>query len=946
MAFTGNASIITSHAALRLLSHSIDQTALVMSANTAPDGGGGTYVYVATDTSSGCTFIGSVSGTTLTVTSVTNGALAIGLSVNRSDTGATIGTITPGGTGTGGTGTYFLSASASISGPFAFTADNDSSFIVAVDGGRWFNVGYFQTAAEIATGLTPANYIYPPGNVLRYGVVPNSSIAASANAVILQRLFNASITNGPTGYFYFPNTTGADTYNIGAVGASCVITVRDGCTIDLNECTLNMAATGSATDANSGFWFAIRDFTLQNGTINTNLVAGTGVTSAGNCVQIGARQNNAPRWPISILDASLPVPMGNITLRNLRLNPAGSGINLGGIAAVAITGGVTNIVMENVVMTGTGNGGVQLGVTYEFGFATASVGGDSGSSTAQSSHMSGFRMCNCSVQNFENVLTTSTAVTLTGAFDVIIENFAFGGISNGITISTGECLNFRPWVGTQAQLGNDTGAKRNVKLVNIVGENFSGAGLTLAGATSRTTNSGYRQIGWVPGHSYVNGGGGSGTNLGMTVVNNVLGSLVGGTLYTNGSYPNVPLTLGSGSGMTANITVAGGSVTAVALTATGANYRAGNVLSCLTSNIGGGPGSGFTITVTAVNAYICTASGTSAAATGPTGTGTGITDNTVTWDYLPLTANSDLYDFSIDGLALTCGATAGGIATSAGHFDLRNGTISTPAGNNQSGIVLSDECTFFNLENLNVFGMGVEACRFDFGNLANNTWKPARPKKGTFKNCYFAGNGTSAAAGTFPAISIANCDGVTVDACRFGYETSYSAKSEASQGTGVNLSSATTVQNVLVKNCRFGGVAGGSPYAVQSIAGGTSNTNCRFENNTVGSGILNTAGAWLSDSVLTQTLVNGSTITNNGASGSYRTVHCSAAGAVTAIKLQPGVYGGQLLTLTNTAAGGGSITFDVVGNSSVAEGVSNPIATLTGRTFIWDSTAGLWYRSA
>ena len=33
------------------------------------------------------------------------------------------------------------------------------------------------------------------------------------------------------------------------------------------------------------------------------------------------------------------------------------------------------------------------------------------------------------------------------------------------------------------------------------------------------------------------------------------------------------------------------------------------------------------------NQYVCTVAGTSAASGGPTGTGTGITDGTVTWDY-------------------------------------------------------------------------------------------------------------------------------------------------------------------------------------------------------------------------------------------------------------------------------------------------------------------------
>lgn len=211
MAFTGNAAVVSSYPALRLLSSSTDQTAFVAAALAAPDGGGGTYAYVATDTSSGCLFTGSVSGTTLTVSSVSNGALAATLFVNRGDTGASIATILPfgtgGTTGTGGTGTYALSASASISGPLTFTADNNSSFVVATDGGRWFNVYNSQrTAAEIAAGVTPLNYSYPPGNVFRYytaAQIAQTQAFSSSPTLDCSAAINTAI-QASTGDIYFP----------------------------------------------------------------------------------------------------------------------------------------------------------------------------------------------------------------------------------------------------------------------------------------------------------------------------------------------------------------------------------------------------------------------------------------------------------------------------------------------------------------------------------------------------------------------------------------------------------------------------------------------------------------------------------------------------------------------------------------------------------------------
>ncbi len=79
-----------------------------------------------------------------------------------------------------------------------------------------------------------------------------------------------------------------------------------------------------------------------------------------------------------------------------------------------------------------------------------------------------------------------------------------------------------------------------------------------------------------------------------------LGSLVGGTGYTNGTYTGVPLTGGAGSGATANITVAGGIVTAATLVNGGSGYAVSNTLSASTSVIGAG--SGFTISVASITA--------------------------------------------------------------------------------------------------------------------------------------------------------------------------------------------------------------------------------------------------------------------------------------------------------------------------------------------------------
>jgi hypothetical protein len=66
----------------------------------------------------------------------------------------------------------------------------------------------------------------------------------------------------------------------------------------------------------------------------------------------------------------------------------------------------------------------------------------------------------------------------------------------------------------------------------------------------------------------------------------------GGTLYTNGSYPSIALTGGSGTGASANFVVSGGIVTGISIYARGINYTALDVLSATLPG-----GSGLTVRV-------------------------------------------------------------------------------------------------------------------------------------------------------------------------------------------------------------------------------------------------------------------------------------------------------------------------------------------------------------
>lgn len=76
-----------------------------------------------------------------------------------------------------------------------------------------------------------------------------------------------------------------------------------------------------------------------------------------------------------------------------------------------------------------------------------------------------------------------------------------------------------------------------------------------------------------------------------------LGTRTAGSGYTGtGTYNNVPLTGGTGSGAQATIVVSGGGVSAVTLTKRGRGFTVGDALSASNANLGGA-GSGFSIPV-------------------------------------------------------------------------------------------------------------------------------------------------------------------------------------------------------------------------------------------------------------------------------------------------------------------------------------------------------------
>jgi hypothetical protein len=96
-------------------------------------------------------------------------------------------------------------------------------------------------------------------------------------------------------------------------------------------------------------------------------------------------------------------------------------------------------------------------------------------------------------------------------------------------------------------------------------------------------------------------------------------------------------------------------------------------------------------------------------------------------------------------------------------------------------------------------------------------------------------------------------------------------------------------------------------------------------------------------SASTQTIsANGTTLTVSGTS----VIRVTSSAVRTGLILPAGTYAGQRLTVIHEGAAANTLTCAASGTSHVADRVSDVIAGLTSRSFVWDSGTSLWYRAA
>lgn len=356
------------------------------------------------------------------------------------------------------------------------------------------------TAAEIAASVTPTNFGYPPNNVLRYGI--SAANSAATNTAAAQALWKSSITNGPTGTFIFPNVSGADIYLF-----NDILDFRDGCSLDLNNCTLSFTKTvPTAHDTAAGFIFAVRNFSIYNGTLIVTYPGGLG--GAQGCpLAFGARGNDAGLGAYfqNSYDSLMAVPQGNISVKNLRIQN-----NTAANFAIWLTGGLQNCSFENLWIDGMSNAGD--GIYGEFGWATQSSVGDPAQSTRQTSHGHNLSFKNIHIRNTNLSALSAGGISYNGAYNVFADGIYINNVTVGMNFGCGEAAFYRPWAGV-----DDVGGKRDITLRNIHCRNVKGSAgnaLVFGGCTAVNskqgiggagTSLGYLGNNWTQSTAYVAG---------------------------------------------------------------------------------------------------------------------------------------------------------------------------------------------------------------------------------------------------------------------------------------------------------------------------------------------------------------------------------------------------------------------------------------------------------
>jgi len=546
--------------------------------------GGGFYT-----SSTTATGVGSISGTVMNISSVSNGSYVtgqtitgIGVSPDTTITSygaptATLATVVI--TGVNGefsctSTTLAVGNTVTISGTFGGTGSitgyvNPTSYLISdTNGSTTFRLTTMSGAAVVTTAGTPTGLTYK-----LYGGTGSYNVSKSQTV--------ASTTLSGLGIFRNTPLIGGS-----GSGATANVTITGGVVsnVTLVDPGVNYATGDNLTASFAGVTNGVGSGTaLVGGTLYTNgsfasvpLTGGTGagavatITVSGNTVVGIVLTSPGTGYTVGDTLTCAASYIGN-GVNGAPISTFGANYPDGSYGNVPLTGGTGKFATANITIT--------VGAVTAFTINSRGVGYTVGDTLSFSAALIG---------GSTNGISTFGAITAGSNYT--------DGVWTNVPLTGGA------GTGATAQI---TVAGNVVTAVTITNKGNNYAVSDAMSCLAKYIGNGINTIGTISA-----GSGYTGNGIAL------LGTIVGGNSYTNGTYSGVAVTslTGSGAGATADVTVAGGSVTVVTIVNKGFGYAEGDSLSVATSLIGG-TGTGFSFLV----AFVGPATFTNVALIGGTG---------------------------------------------------------------------------------------------------------------------------------------------------------------------------------------------------------------------------------------------------------------------------------------------------------------------------------------
>jgi len=322
---------------------------------------------VVTGTINGAVFTGSITGSTLTVSAVTSGTIAIGQTITGTGVSANT-TITALGTGTGGTGTYTVTPSQTVAST-TITSSGNILTVSAVTRGI-VSIGDVISGTGITTGTTVTGLITGTGTTGTYTVSASQTVASTTitgNSSIL------NVTAIASGSLYVNNiisgtgiTTGTTITGLGT-GAGGTGTYLISSQQNVASITVTSASTTLVVSAvTSGVLYPGQTIQGSGVTAQTIITAlGTGSVVGQSIVSGGT--GYAINDTITILGGVYGNQPATFTVTSIGTNGVVTGLK------ITSPGSYTSL-PSNPVSTSTNGKGTGLTFTLTFGSGSGNAG--------------------------------------------------------------------------------------------------------------------------------------------------------------------------------------------------------------------------------------------------------------------------------------------------------------------------------------------------------------------------------------------------------------------------------------------------------------------------------------------------------------------------------------------------------------------------------------------